>query len=150
MEWFFGHEGISLSCDEIQGMYWEEYNPTACLLMPGVLDVLTTLVQSRELVVVSSAATSYIADRIRVLGLGHFFTEVHSGQDKKVETIQDVCRRFGIQTSDTFLVGDMGSDVDCAEQAGACSILLADHESPYVSRATRHITDIRQLPDVLK
>lgn len=149
VDWLFAHN-ITFDRDQLRDLYWAEYNAENCLIMPGAREVFTTLAQSRALIVVSSALDSYVRGRIAAFGIEHLLTEVYCDQDKKAQTIQSVCNRFNAPPLEVFFVGDMRSDVDCGREAGVRPILLAEHDSPHASFADHHITDIRQLLDIVK
>jgi phosphoglycolate phosphatase-like HAD superfamily hydrolase len=149
MDWLYEHD-ITLDRHELHRLYWVEYKAENCLIMPGAREVFTTLAQSRNLVVISSALDSYVRGRIAAFGIEHLLTEVHCGQDKKVQTIEGVCSRFNVHPLEVFFVGDMRSDVDCGREAGVQTVLLADQDSPHGTFANKHITDIRQLLDIVR
>jgi len=44
----------------------------------------------------------------------------------------------------------MRSDVDCGNEAGVMTILLDEQDSPHGHAADHHITDIRQLLEIVK
>lgn len=142
--WLNAHD-LVIGQDELNALYWEEYKAERCRIMPGAFQVLKILSQRMKLIVISSAPESYVKERIGTFGLRDFFTEIHGGQSKKVNTISTVCSRLGVEPSTVFFVGDMRSDVDCAREAGVRSILLARRDSPHARYADYHITDINQL-----
>jgi len=41
--------------------------------------------------------------------------------------VLELCRRFGVEPCDALMVGDYLFDVQCAHQAGAVAVLLANH-----------------------
>ena len=41
--------------------------------------------------------------------------------------VLELCRRFGVEPSEVLMVGDYLFDVQCAHQAGAIAVLLANH-----------------------
>lgn len=41
--------------------------------------------------------------------------------------VLELCRRFGVEPGDVLMVGDYLFDIQCAHQAGAVAVLLANH-----------------------
>lgn len=63
--------------------------------------------------------------------------------------VQHLCRQFGVQPSETLLVGDYLFDLQCARAAGAIGVLIANH--PQASRfAAEADFQIDQLNEVLR
>jgi len=149
MDWLFAH-GVSLNREQLHKLYWAEYRAENCLIMPDAREVFTTLAKSRDLVIVSSALESYVRGRIAAFSIENLLTEIHCGQDKKVQTIQDLAQKNKVQPLELFFVGNMRSDVDCGNEAGVMTILLAEQDSPHGPAADHHITDIRQLLEIVK
>jgi HAD superfamily hydrolase (TIGR01549 family) len=60
------------------------------------------------------------------------FDEVLGREDGPIKPncygVLELCRRFAVEPNETLMVGDYLFDVQCANEAGAVSVLLANHE----------------------
>ncbi len=65
--------------------------------------------------------------------------------------VRHLCQHFGVQPSETLLVGDYLYDVLCARAAGAVSVLLANHpRAPeFVQHADFVIRNLREILQII-
>jgi phosphoglycolate phosphatase-like HAD superfamily hydrolase len=85
---------------------------------------------------------------------GVTFDEVLGREDGPVKPdcygVKELCRRFEVEPNETLMVGDYLFDVQCANEAGAVSVLLANHEqadefAPHADFAIDRIDEILEI-----
>lgn len=85
---------------------------------------------------------------------GVTFDEVLGREDGPVKPdvfgVKELCRRFAVEPRETLMVGDYLFDVQCANEAGAVSVLLANHEqadefAPHADFAIDRIDEIIEI-----
>lgn len=66
--------------------------------------------------------------------------------------VKELCRRFGVEPEETLMVGDYLFDVQCANEAGAVSVLLANHEQAdeFAPHADFTIDRIDEIIEIIK
>lgn len=85
---------------------------------------------------------------------GVTFDEVLGREDGPVKPdcygVKELCGRFAVEPSETLMVGDYLFDVQCANEAGAVSVLLANHEqadefAPHADFAIDRVDEIIEI-----
>ena len=64
--------------------------------------------------------------------------------------VLEICRQLAVQPAETLLVGDYLFDLLCAKAAGACAVLLKNHEkagefAPHADFIIEKIEEILQI-----
>lgn len=84
------------------------------------------------------------------------FDEVIGREDGPVKPdaygVLELCRRFAVEPARTLMVGDYLFDVQCAKQAGAIAVLLANHEQAdeFAPHADFSIDRIDEIIEIIK
>jgi HAD superfamily hydrolase (TIGR01509 family) len=65
--------------------------------------------------------------------------------------VQQLCRQFDTEPAETLLVGDYLFDLLCAKAAGACAVLLANHQQAdeFAGYADFRIENITEILDII-
>jgi HAD superfamily hydrolase (TIGR01509 family) len=63
-----------------------------------------------------------------------------------------ICEQFGVQSAESLLVGDYLFDLLCAKAAGACAVLLANHDraGEFAEQADFTIENIGQILQIIE
>jgi HAD superfamily hydrolase (TIGR01549 family) len=66
--------------------------------------------------------------------------------------VLELCRRFGIEPKEALMVGDYLFDVQCAHQAGAIAVLLANHPQAdeFAEQADYRIDRLDEILEIVK
>lgn len=66
--------------------------------------------------------------------------------------VLELCRRFGVEPRDILMVGDYLFDVQCAHQAGAVAVLLANHPQAdeFAEQADYRIDRLDEIIEIIR
>jgi putative hydrolase of the HAD superfamily len=128
-------------------------------LLPHVEDTLKALHKDHRLLLVTKGDLHHQERKVLASGLAHYFEAIEIVSDKKPETFQKICSRYGGRVERTVMAGNsMRSDVLPMIAAGGYGIyvpfnILWDHEHEAVSPNTPRyfeVEDLRGVVDVVK
>lgn len=108
--------------------FFEEYIPRLLEspIVPGMREVIESLVKKYTLIIVSSTITSPISEYLDKHGIASFFTDV-MGNDveaSKVKKIHLVFEKYGVSAEDCVFITDTLGDLHEAAEAGVRSIAV--------------------------
>ncbi|MFA5785154.1 MAG: HAD family hydrolase, partial [Phycisphaerae bacterium] len=65
--------------------------------------------------------------------------------------VLELCRRFGIEPKEALMVGDYLFDIQCAHQAGATAVLLANHPraDEFAHHADYRIDSLEEILEII-
>lgn len=66
--------------------------------------------------------------------------------------VLELCKRFGIKSAEALMVGDYLFDVQCAHQAGAVAVLLANHprSDEFAEQADYRIDRLGEIIEIIR
>lgn len=114
-----------------------------CPLVPGVLDVLTSLAARRPLFVASGTPDDELRLIVRRRGLERFFVEVHGSPPAKTRLVGELIARHRLRPESVLMVGDGRSDQRAAE-ANGLAFLARDSGTQEWPPGTAVLRDFRQ------
>jgi putative hydrolase of the HAD superfamily len=126
-------------------------------LLPHVEDTLKALHSSHRLLLVTKGELHHQERKVLASGLAHYFEAVEVVSDKKPETYEKICKRYGSNPARTLMAGNsMKSDVLPMIEAGGYGVyvpfdILWDHEHEDVPAGTPRffaVDDLRGVVDV--
>lgn len=134
--------------------YHEQRAVAESTLNPGVKQTLSALRECRIYVGVLTRNTTANAMAVAQKH-GLKFDAFMGREDGPVKPdafgVLDLCRRFGVQPDETIMVGDYLFDIQCAAEAGAISVLLANHANAdeFAKHADFTIENIEQILEII-
>ena len=84
----------------------------------GARDFLEQAYRDLPLFVVSGTPEAELAEVIRRRDMGHYFTEVCGSPVRKPQHVNRIIKRYGLNRSQCFFVGDALTDYDAARETG--------------------------------
>ena len=132
--------GIPDQVEKFRNIYFSAANSYAhqAKLFPGVIEILEKAKgKNINLALISFARRRYIIDMIEHLNIKDFFKLVICFEDvvnpkPAPDAVIKVCNHFGIDTQESYIIGDSKSDILMGKNAGAKTILFFPKENEKV------------------
>jgi HAD superfamily hydrolase (TIGR01549 family) len=137
-----------LHCHEQKGVDESELNE-------GARDTLNKL---RQRGIKIGILTRNLADNARAVEAKHnlTFDEVVGREDGPVKPdafgVVEICKRFAVAPAETLMVGDYLFDLQCARDAGALAVLIANHPQAehFAEQADYKIDRISEILEIIR
>lgn len=148
-QWYF-ERGVPWSTEECRTFFYAHYDLSGCGLVAGVREILPHL-RDRDVScgIVSAHHTDDIITKLEKFGIAEHFPHVAGDAYHKKEALEEACKALGVECAEALFVGDMLSDVADGKAAGVATVLFAPADSPHVTEAHHHITELPQLLKLL-
>ena len=125
-------------------------------LLPHVEETLQALHKDFKLLLITKGDLHHQERKVLASGLAHYFEGVEIVSDKKRDTYEKICKRYGGRVSHTLMAGNsIKSDVLPMIDAGGYGVYVPfaitwDHEHEEVPKETQRYFEVEDLRGVIE
>lgn len=150
MKWY-RHAGVNLSENNVRRLFFAHFDTSRCGLVSGAEEVICCLHERGiPLAIVSAHSADEIEERLSQFQIKERFQSIiGNARSGKQEAILETCAKLAV-TPDRALFGDdMPEGVAEGKGVGTKTVLYAPHDYSVAHVADYHITDLRQILEIV-